>query len=76
MSVAHLLAAARNVIATTVLGSNVHGGSTPYHGEWLFQVSDATVNAKISRQDIKTLLPQLDREIMAWRNNDRSNGNW
>jgi hypothetical protein len=55
-----------------VLGSNVSGGSTPYHGEWLIQVSDATVNAKISRQDIRTLLPQLDREILAWRNNDRS----
>jgi methylamine--corrinoid protein Co-methyltransferase len=74
MSVSHLLAAARNVIATTVLGSNVSGGSTPYHGEWLIQVSDATVNAEISRQDIRTLLPQLDHEITTRRKDDPSAG--
>lgn len=72
MSVSRLLAAARNVIATTVLGSNVSGGSTPYHGEWLIQVSDATVNAHITRQEIRTLLPQLDHEITRARADDGS----
>jgi methylamine--corrinoid protein Co-methyltransferase len=70
MSVSHLLASARNVIATTVLGSNVSGGSTPYHGEWLIQVSDAAVNAHITRQEIRILLSQLDHEIMTHRTDD------
>ncbi len=72
MSVSHLLAAARNVIATTVLGSNISGGSTPYHGEWLIQVSDATVNANLARQEIPPLLHQLDHEIMTHRSDDPS----
>jgi hypothetical protein len=69
-SVSHLLAEARNVIATTVLGSNISGGSTPYHGEWLIQVSDATVRANISRQDIRILIAQLDQEITTRKNDD------
>lgn len=72
MSVSHLLAAARNVIATTVLGSNISGGSTPYHGEWLIQVSDATVNANITRHEIPTLLRQLDHQITTHRSDDPS----
>lgn len=75
MTVSHLLAAARNVIATTVLGSNISGGSTPYHGEWLIQVSDATVNAHITRQEIRTLLHQLDHEIKTHRRDDPSTSN-
>jgi methylamine--corrinoid protein Co-methyltransferase len=71
-SVSHLLAEARNVIATTVLGSNISGGSTPYHGEWLIQVSDATVRANTSRQDIRSLLAELDREIKMRKTDDTS----
>ena len=66
-SVTSLLALARNTIATTVLGSNVSGGYTPYHGEWLVQVADATVKAHLTGDEIPDLMARIDAVIRAKR---------
>ena len=66
-SVTSLLALARNTIATTILGSNVSGGYTPYHGEWLVQVADATVKARLTGDEIPDLMARIDGVIRAKR---------
>jgi methylamine--corrinoid protein Co-methyltransferase len=62
-SVTSLLALARNTIATTVLGSNVSGGFTPYHGEWLVQVADATVKARLKGDEVQGMMERIDAVI-------------
>jgi hypothetical protein len=62
-----LLSLARNIVATTVLGSNVSGGFTPYHGEWLVQVSDATVKARVKGEEVKGIMERIDNVIQEKR---------
>jgi methylamine--corrinoid protein Co-methyltransferase len=62
-SVTSLLSLARNIVSTTVLGSNIGGGFTPYHGEWLVQVSDATVKARIKGEEVKGFMERIDNVI-------------
>jgi methylamine--corrinoid protein Co-methyltransferase len=66
-SVTSLLSLARNIVATTVLGSNVSGGFTPYHGEWLVQVSDATVKARVKGEEVKEIMERIDNVIQEKR---------
>lgn len=59
----NLLAEAQDTMASTVMGSNVGGGFTPYHAEWAVQVSDATVKARIRREEVKGLWEKLNTII-------------
>ena len=75
-NVTSLLSQARNIIATTVLGSNISGGFTPYQGEWLVQVSDATVKARIKGEEIKGIMERIDNVIREKRRENTTPTNY
>lgn len=66
-SLAELLSIAKGAMLNTLIGSHLRcitpGNPTPYHVEFQVQVSDATVKAKIKRNDVKALLDTIDSEI-------------
>lgn len=66
-SVAELLSIAKAAILNTLIGSHLRcitpGNPTPFHVEFQVQVSDATVKARIRRNDVETLLGVIDHEI-------------
>jgi methylamine--corrinoid protein Co-methyltransferase len=66
-SLAELLSIAKGAMLNTLIGSHLRcitpGNPTPYHVVFQVQVSDATVKAKIKRNDVKALLDTIDSEI-------------
>lgn len=74
-SVTSLLSLARNIVATTVLGRNVSGGFTPYHGECLVQVSDATVKARVKGEEVKEIMERIDNVIQEKRLEEPTSSN-